>query len=322
MRAQSGAAFVVCFFDSLPIAAKQMTQATNIRKHVNNARKATRYYMLRVSREWRELTSSKRMLPQFIVAGAPKCGTTALYQYLLSHPQVLAPVPSSYEVGYFSEEYRRDLNWYRAWFPLSMTAAWRSKHAGGKAVVTCEHTPFYVMHPLAAERIAVTLPGVKIIILLRNPVDRAFSHYQHEFRSGQEPLSFREAIAMESQRTAGEVARMQSELDYLSPEYGRHAYVDQGEYLPKIERFFNQIDHNDIMIVQSERLFLQTQEVFDEVVEFLHLDPFKLKNVKPVNAGAYKPLDKTDPELAHELRNHFQSHNESLYSYLGTDFGW
>lgn len=302
-----------------------MAQTTNTRKHVDRAQhtyNATRYYTLRLSRRWRELTSSKRMLPQFIIAGAPKCGTTALYRYLLSHPQVLAPSPPSYEIGYFSEHYKHELDWYRAWFPLGTTASWRSRHAGGKAIVTCEHTPFYVMHPLAAERIAATLPGAKVIILLRNPVDRAFSHYQHEFRCRQESLGFREAVAMEDQRTAGEVARMQSELGYRSPEYARHAYLNQGEYRTKVERFFNQLGHDNIMIVQSERLFLQTQEVFDEVVDFLRLDPFRLNGVKPFNAGSYASLGNVDPELAHELRNHFQSHNESLYSYLGIDFGW
>jgi len=115
---------------------------------------------------------------------------------------------------------------------------------------------------------------------------------------------------------------LQSELDYRSAEYARHAYLDQGEYLPKVRRFFDHLDRRNIMIVQSERLFLRAQEVFDEVVEFLHLDRFKLSAVRPVNAGSYTPLDKIDPELAQQLREHFQPHNESLYSYLGTDFGW
>lgn len=307
------------------IVTKHMAQITPARKRVNKARpseKPVRYYMLRASRRWREFTSSKRMLPQLIIAGAPKCGTTALYRYLLSHPQVLAPSPPTYEIGYFSEQYKRELGWYRAWFPLRMTASWRSKLAGGRAIITCEHTPFYVMHPLVAARIAATLPNVKVVILLRNPVDRAFSHYQHEFRSGQETLSFRDAVAMEGQRTAGEVERLQSELDYRSAEYARHAYLDQGEYLPKVERFFKHLDRRNIMIIQSERLFLRAQEVFDEVIEFLRLDPFTLSNVKPVNAGAYSPLGQADPELAHRLRDHFRPHNESLYSFLGTDFGW
>lgn len=302
-----------------------MAQAANTRERSDKARaayNAARYYKLRLSRRWREFTSNKRMLPRLIIAGAPKCGTTALYQYLLSHPQVLAPSPTTYEVGYFSEHYKHELDWYRAWFPLSATASWRSKRIGGKEIITCEHTPFYVMHPLVAERIAATLPSVKIVILLRNPVDRAFSHYQHEFRSGQETLSFRDAVAMEGQRTAGEIARLRSELDYRSAEYARHAYLDQGEYLPKVERFFNHLDRRNIMVIQSERLFLRAQKAFDEVIEFLRLDPFTLSNIKPVNAGAYSRLDQADPEFAHRLRDHFRPHNESLYSFLGTDFDW
>lgn len=304
---------------------RHMAQAANTPERSSRGHQvyhAAHYYKLRLSRRWREWTSSNRMLPQFIIAGAPKCGTTALYRYLLTHPQVLPPTPPSYEVGYFSEHYNHDLDWYRAWFPLKATASWRSRRVGGKPVVTCEHTPFYIMHPLAAERISAALPDVKIILLLRNPVDRAFSHYQHEFRSGQETLGFREAIAMEKKRTVGELARLRSEPDYRGPAYARHAYLDQSEYRTKVERFFRHLDRNNIMIIQSEKLFSRTQDVFDQVVEFLGLDHFRLAAVKPFNSGSYAPLDEADPELADRLRNHFRPHNESLYSYLGTDFGW
>lgn len=262
------------------------------------------------------------MLPSFIIAGAPKCGTTALHWYLLSHPQILAHSPPGWEIGYFSRSYKHGLDWYRAWFPFKITASLRSQSIGNKAVITGEHTPFYVMHPRVAERIAASLPDIKIIILLRNPVDRAYSHYQHEFRSGHESLSFRDAVAKEAVRTADEIARMQSEPDYQSTEYTRHAYIDQGEYLAKVKRFFNHLRKDNIMIIKSERLFSQTQQVFDEVLDFLRVDPFQLERIKPINAGSYPTLAEADPDFARELREHFGPHNASLYSYLGTDFGW
>lgn len=288
---------------------------------VKHVRQAVRYYKQRVPRLWREMTAGSRMLPSFIIAGAPKCGTTALHWYLLSHPQVLAHSPPGWEIGYFSGSYGRGLDWYRAWFPSNIYTALKSKYTG-KDIVTGEHTPFYVMHPLAAERIAATLPRAKIIILLRNPVDRAYSHYQHEFRSGHETLSFRDAIASEAVRTTNESARMQYDPDYQSTEYTRHAYLGQGEYLAKLKPFFNHLCSKNIMIVNSDRFFAQTQQVYDDVVTFLGLDRFILKQIKPINAGSYPPLSEADPELARELRKHFEPHNESLYSYLGVNFGW
>ncbi|MGH8114780.1 MAG: sulfotransferase family protein [Rhodanobacteraceae bacterium] len=281
-----------------------------------------RYYVRRARRRWREYTATRRMLPDFIIAGAPKCGTTAIYWYLLSHPQIIAPSPPGFEVAYFDEHYRHGLDFYRASFPFVTTVRRRSKRLGGATVITGEHTPAYLTHPLAATRIAQALPDVRIIILLRDPVDRAYSCYQHQLRCGQETLGFREALAAEKQRITGEVERLRSQLDYLSIEYGRHAYVDHGEYLPKVERFFNCIDHDRIMVIKSENLFAHTQRTLDDVTDFLHLEPFKVGDVKPINAGSYDSLDEADPELANKLREHFKPHNEALYSYLDMDFGW
>lgn len=277
------------------------------------------YYSRRVVRRWREATAQGRLLPQFIVAGAPKCGTTALYFYLLSHPQVMPP--SKNEIGFFSEGYYHGLDWYRSYFPFRVTASWKASRVN-RSIVTGEHTPFYLMHPLAAERIASTLPDVRLIILLRDPVVRAYSHYQHEFRCGHEHLSFRDAITMEPQRTANEIDRMRSDLGYRSPEYVRHAYVDQGEYRAKLEQLFRRVARSRVLILHSEGLSAQTQATFDRVTDFLHLDRLKLNNIRRVNAGSYEPLKSADPETNARLREHFKSHNESLYAYLGIDFGW
>lgn len=301
-----------------PKAAKMVATDDHVKRtdhHYNLAR----YYRQRALRRWRQATARMRMLPRFIVAGAPKCGTTALYFYLLSHPQVAGP--SQNEMGFFSQNYEHGLDWYRSHFPIKMVTSWRARYSG-KEIITGEHTPAYVMHPLAAQRMADTLPDVRLIILLRDPVERAYSHYQHEFRCGHENLCFRDAIAMEPQRTAQELDRMRSELGYRGPEYVRHAYLDQGKYRPKLEQFFRHFDRSQIMIIKSENLFEQTQDVLDEVLDFLCLDPFKLKNVERVNSGEYMPLREADPSLESALREHFAPSNESLYSLLGINFGW
>lgn len=292
---------------------------SNWSRRADHRNKLTHYYSQRLIFRWREATASLRMLPHFIVAGAPKCGTTALFYYLLSHPQV-AP-PSKKEIGFFSENYGRGLGWYRSHFPTRITKSWREKYSG-KGLITGEHTPSYMLHPLAAKRIADTVPYIRLIILLRDPVDRAYSHYQHEFRTGHETLDFRDALKAEPQRTAREIDRMRSEPGYRSPEYVRHAYLDQGKYQPKLQSIFRYFDRNQVMIIKSETLFERTQNLFDGVLAFLSLDPFLLPNIERVNSGEYQPLHAIDPALDGELREYFRQSNESLYSLLGVDYGW
>ncbi len=302
--------------DSHPRKAKTMAAAERSRR-VDHQNKLTHYYSQRLLFRWREASASIRMLPHFIVAGVPKCGTTALYYYLLSHPQVARP--SQNEIGFFTENYQRGPNWYRAHFPTTILKAWRNSD---KEIITGEHTPSYVLHPLAAKRMADTVPHVRLIILLRDPVDRAYSHYQHEFRTGHESLDFPNAIRAEPQRTANEIDRMRLEPGYRSPEYIRHAYVDQGKYQPKLEPIFRYFNRNQVMIIKAETLFARTQDVFDSVLDFLSLDPFKLNKIERVNSGEYLPLRAVDPVLDGELREYFGPSNKSLYSLLGVDYGW
>ena len=148
--------------------------------------------MHRLSYPWRKL-------PDFLIVGVMKGGTTSLFRYLVRHPQVLPPFRK--EIKYFDCNYINGQNWYQAHFPL------KKKFVGGSKL-TGEATPYYIFHPQAPMRIAEALPEAKIIILLRNPIDRAYSHYQHMVRVGREPLSFEEAIAAEPERLAGEAEKI------------------------------------------------------------------------------------------------------------------
>src|SRR5580692_9445955 len=125
------------------------------------------------------------MLPGFLIVGAQRCGTTSMYRALSEHPEVRKAVLHK-GVHYFDMNYGRGLGWYRAHFPLA--------RGGG---VTFESSPYYLFHPLAAERIAADLPGVKLIVLVRDPVERAYSAYTHERARGFETESFEQAIERE-----------------------------------------------------------------------------------------------------------------------------
>lgn len=274
----------------------------------------------RLKRRWRKHTSAYRVLPGVLIAGMPKCGTTALYYYLLAHPQVLAA--SSKEVGFFTQHFALGVRWYRSFFPFSARVWMRSKMLGGACVMACDHTPSYALYPRAAERIADTIPGVKLIFLLRNPVDRAYSHYQHEFRTGHETLDFRAAVAAEPGRVADEWSRLQDEPVYHSPTYIRHAYLDQGDYRKQLEPFFRHFGRDNILVIKSEDLFAHPQATVDATVQFLGLRPFAHRDNTKHNAGEYAPLASVDPEFAQSLEAHFKPINGALYDFLGQDFDW
>src|SRR6187200_1451927 len=140
-------------------------------------------------------TARGRPLPDFLVIGAQKAGTTALYAYLRWHPGITGP--SWKEVSFFDRHWWRGEAWYRGQFPL---------RAGGRLVG--EASPSYLFHPLAPERARSLVPDAKLIALVRNPVDRAYSQYQHAVALGREPLSFEDALAAEDERLVGEVERL------------------------------------------------------------------------------------------------------------------
>ena len=144
-----------------------------------------------------------RLMPEFIVIGAQRCGTTSLYAYLSSHPQVVPAIKK--EVHFFDYNFGKGLDWYRSHFPR-----WTPMGVTGEA------TPYYMFHPNAAKRVYQVIPQTKLIMLLRNPIDRAYSHYHHEVRLGVESATFQEAIRLEPARINHEMERMLGDQNYYS----------------------------------------------------------------------------------------------------------
>ena len=139
----------------------------------------------------RDLTAKKRILPSFIIIGAQRCGTTSLYDYLSHHPQII-PSPVK-ELFYFDDYYTRPIEWYKSFFPTKKEQEKLERDLVA-SVITGEASPSYFFHPYAAKRIKETLPQIKLILVLRDPIERAYSHYTHIKRVNREPLSFEEAI--------------------------------------------------------------------------------------------------------------------------------
>ncbi len=267
-------------------------------------------------RRWRrELSASAHALPDFIIVGAQKGGTTSLYSYLSRHPQVLKA--SRKEVHYFDVVYGCGGSWYRSHFPRRSEIRERARRLG-KPVLTGESSPYYLYHPLVPERVARDLPGAKLVVLLRDPVSRAYSHYHHEVRLGHETLSFEEALRREPERLRGAEAQLRADPALLHESHQHHSYATRGLYAEQIERWLARFPRERVLIQKSEDFFADEQQCFDEVCRFLEIGPMGLGNPKAKNAGSYS---QAIPQGA-ELRAFFERPNRRLYELLGRDFGW
>jgi len=251
-------------------------------------------------------TSFARPLPDFLILGAQKAGTTALYAYLRWHPGIAGPAWK--EVSYFDRHYRRGTRWYRGQFPLRP----------GDRVVG-EASTGYVFQPLAPVRVKMTVPEARLVVLLRNPVDRALSHYHHEVALGREPLTFEQAIDAEPDRTRGEDKRLSGEPDYFSHAWWDYTYLARGRYAEQLERWLAVFPREQLLVVASEELAAEPGQTYARVVEFLGAPSHELESYPRVYEQSYAEM-RTDTRR--RLAEYFAEPNRRLYELLGRDFGW
>ena len=258
----------------------------------------------------------RHALPDFIILGTQKGGSTSLYVHLMQHPQIMGVARK--ELHFFDYKFWLGPWWYRTNFPTKAALRRRSAELG-RPVLTGEASPYYLFHPRAPRRIARVVPRVKLIALLRNPVDRALSHYHHEVRGGRETLSLEQAIGQEPERLEGEVEKILRRPMYRSLAHQRYSYCARGVYVDQLQAYDRHFDRDQMLVLKSEDFYERTQEVYSRVLGFLGLNPFTLPDLQPRNAGQYK---KKDTALEAELYDYFEPHNQRLYDHLGEDLGW
>jgi hypothetical protein len=258
-------------------------------------------------------TARARPLPDFLVLGAQKAGTTALYAYLRWHPAITGP--SWKEVSYFDRHYARGASWYRGNFPLT-TWSRPSRRTGGIAPIVGEASPSYLFHPQAPERVAGLLPEVRLIALLRDPVDRALSHYQHEVALGREPLSFEAALEQEEQRLEGEVERMVADPRYFSRAWWDHTYLARGRYAEQLERWLAVFPRDQVLVVASRDLAERPAETYAEVLRFLGAPPHLLGSFPRIFEREYAGMAAA---TRRSLEAYFAEPNRRLAALLGRD---
>ena len=265
-----------------------------------------------------EMSSRYRMVPAFLIAGAQRAGTTSMYRALSQHPSVLKPVLHK-GVHYFDTNHERGFAWYRGHFPTSRSAE-RVRRATTRAV-TFESSPYYLSHPSAAERIARELPDARFLVLVRDPVERAYSAHAHELARGFETEDFETALDLEDQRLEGEEERILTDSDYVSHSHQHHAYVHRGEYVTYLRRLESHVDRERIHVVDSHDFFSDPQTTFAEVAAFLDLPPVAGDTIvfERHNARQRSAL----PEhLRRRLDEHFRPWDEQLASWLGRTPSW
>jgi hypothetical protein len=251
-------------------------------------------------------TARWRPLPGFLVIGAQKAGTTALYAYLRWHPGITGP--SWKEVSFFDRHWWHGEGWYRGQFPLRA----RDRLVG-------EASPSYLFHPLAPERVRALVPGVKLVALLRDPVARAYSHYQHEVALGREPLSFEDALAAEDDRLRGEVERLVADPRAFSRAWWDHTYAARGRYAEQLERWLAVFDREQLLVVRTEDLGERPAETYAEILAFLGAAPHELDGYPRVFERDYAPMR---PETRAALAASFAEPNRRLEALLGRELGW
>jgi hypothetical protein len=265
---------------------------------------------------FRLATGPLRILPDFIIIGAQKCGTSSLYRYLAVHPTVVASAGK--EVHYFDWNYRRGTRWYRAHFPTDL-----SRHIfrmrTGQRLVTGEATPYYLFHPHVPRRIKGLVPRVKLIALLRDPVERALSAYEHQVRAGTESLPFLEAIDREGERLAKDTERLTGDDTYNSRTHRRFSYLARGVYADQLESWFEIFPREQLLVIRSEDLFEESAAVFAQVLDFLGLPRWQPRDFPRFNSAEYGVMD---ANVRRRLTDYFAPHNQRLYALLGRDFRW
>lgn len=276
----------------------------------NQVRRARQELVLGVRRLARPSSGG---LPDFLILGAQRSGTTSLYNYLALHPEIARSFAK--EPQYFSTKWSKPESWYRAHFEAARTTA-----GGTTGRLNFEATPYYLFHPHAAARAARVVPHAKLIVLLRHPVDRALSHYQHNAERGLEELTFDEAVEREPERLAGEVQRMLGDAGYISRAHKLYSYIARGRYAEQLENWMAWFPEERFLILRSEDFYAETDKVYAQVLRFLGVSEWRPTSF--ANFSKRHARSTLDPDLRARLVETFAPHNERLADLLGRDLAW
>ncbi len=240
-------------------------------------------------------------LPDYLIIGETKCGTTSFFNYLIQHPQILDTfgngnqvdeIYNTKELRYFDRYFNRGLDWYKSCFPKTLPGQ-----------ITGEATPMYMYRTMAIHRIHQVLPKVKLIVQLRNPVDRLYSNYMHN-----------------NKWVPGWKDKYKSFQGFLNSVHDVDYYIiDKGLYAQTLKRCFKYFPIEQFFIFSNENLKENPQKIYSRALSFLELDDFNLLDFKHYRKHEYQPMPTL---LREELMKFYQPYNEELYKLLGERMAW
>lgn len=256
---------------------------------------------------YRRALSPDRAAPTCLIIGAQKGGTTSLHAYLEEHPDVGSPFIK--EVHYFTLHADEPLDYYRAHFPRA-----------GQFAHVLESTPYYLFHPAVPERVQRALPESRLVVLLRDPVDRAYSHYNHERQLGHERLDFAAALEAEPGRLAGEEERLRADPRYHSFAHQHFSYLGRGMYAEQLDRWYAAFPREQILVLASEDLFADPAGVLHRVQAWLGLSEHTPASLAARGARSYAAKMSSDTRA--ELADHFAADSARLRTLTGVQLPW
>lgn len=269
---------------------KQMTE-----KHIPKIMKIYRIvkYII-IDRHFYGLSSLFRVLPDFVIIGSKRCGTTSLYHYLAQHPSI---IKSSHDhLGFFDDNFDLGLNYYKSFFPTKLKRFFVKRKF--KKFLTYDVTSTYISSETTAKNIYNTLPHVKIIAILREPVSRAYSEYNETLKTNNKIEEFTKVLG-----------------DFANPT----GILNKSCYYRQLKFYFQLFSRENILILSTEELNDNPQKVFDQIFEFLNVEKFRINTVKRFSENKYTNLDS---KTKNELSRLFYEENQKLFELIGKKFSW
>lgn len=252
------------------------------------------------------LFSRRGRFPDFLIAGVQKGGTTSLYSYLIQHPRIASALKK--EVHYYDEQFWKGPRWYQGFFARA-----REGELIGEA------TPSYFYLPDIPGRVYEDSPSVKVIVLLREPAARAYSHFRMLRRRGiEEVRDFKAAVNADRERTEYELAKREKDANYHSSHLQKFGYLSRGEYARILASWLQYFPIAQILLLRSEDLFADVQRTLDQVFEFLGLDSFRVPDTGNKNRGDSAPM----PKDIGFLQEYYESHNSRLQQLVNAPIRW
>jgi len=263
---------------------------------------------------FRYLSSSFRILPDFLIIGAVKSGTSSLYDYIILHPEIFSALRK--ETKFFDVDFKLGINMYKSNFPTPLYR-FIVRKLQKKKFLTGEATPGYIHNPHCAKRVHDYLPNVKLIIILRNPIDRAYSDYQMRIRAKHETKSFEDSIKEEEKKLSESEKILENE-NYS--QYGAEfrPYLSRGNYYEQIKPWRELFPKENFLILKTEDLEKDHQKTLNHVFKFLGLKEMEISDFTRKNVAKYAEMNL---ETRKHLIEHFKPQNEKLKE-LNLDVDW